>query len=616
MCGWQFMKKLVIDPGDIFGLIFYCRIEQRKVVCMGKKIGIKISSMMAILVLIMFAYAAVTFVSLQTLREEGERISECYLPLELATADVEKSVERSQKYINILTMTTPEEMFDYENTKAGIEAGMEADRKMSDEGLADMEKYVKEIDDDELTESFETYREHILAVWDGIDNLHAMVNDGKYVEATIELGVNFTALATSGEELQIAYIDALQKCADESASRYQAAIQRTIIFTVASAVVFVLVVIIIMILVSRSISRPAKNAGEQLTHIIQSLESNQGDLTERISVHSKDEIGVLAGGINNFLETLQRLMRKIKEESEKMQSSVVTMNNGVADSNANAENVSAVMEELAASMEEVSAAVEQLNGNTGQIMGVMESVANGMQEGNKLVEEIKERATSIKNATGQKEKNIQEMMLQKQTDVMAAIEESKRVEDIDNLTQDILEIASQTNLLALNASIEAARAGEAGKGFAVVADEIRVLADNSRQTANDIQVISKNVVAAVERLVQNANDLIRFMQEDVTEDYVGFGGAADTYYDDAERMEAIVTSFKDNAQALQKTMQEMTNSINGISHAMSESAEGVSEAASNVGELVTTISGIRMEAANNLDISQQLQSEVDKFRRI
>lgn len=583
---------------------------------MGKKIGTKIFAMVAILVVIMFVYAGVTFVALQTIREEGEMISERYLPLELATAEVEKSVERSQKYINILTMTTPEEMFDYENTKAGIEAGMDSDRAKSDQGLADMEKYVQEIGDEELITTFEAYREHIVTVWDGIDNLHAMVNDGEYLAATIELGVNFTALVTSGEDLQIAYISALQNGAAESTELYNAAIERTILLTIISAVVFVIVVAIIMVLVSSLISRPAKKAGDQLTHIIESLERNQGDLTERIPVHSKDEIGVLAGGINDFLETLQRLMRKIKDEADKMQSSVATMNNGVVHSNANAENVSAVMEELAASMQEVSATVEQLNNNTGQIMGVMENVSAGMQDGNRLVEEIKERATTIKNSTGEKEKNIQYMMEQKQTDVLAAIEESKRVEDIDHLTQDILEIASQTNLLALNASIEAARAGEAGKGFAVVADEIRVLADNSRQTANDIQVISKNVVAAVERLVQNANDLIRFMQEDVTEDYKGFGDAADTYYDDAKRMEAIVGAFKDNAEQLQQTMKEMSDSINGISNAMSESAEGVTEAASNVGELVTTISGIKAEAANNMDISQQLQSEVDKFRRI
>ncbi len=583
---------------------------------MGRKIGTKIFAMVAVLVLIIFVYAGVTFVSLQTIREEGEIISECYLPLELSTAEVEKSVERSQKYINILTMTTPEEMFDYENTKAGIEAGMANDRAITDEELANMEKYINKIGDKKLSETFEAYKEYLLAVWDGIDNLHVMVNDGDYVGATIELGTNFMALASGGEDLQNAYIEAMQEGANESSDIYNSTIQRTIFITVISLLVFLIVVVIIMILVYRLISHPAKVAGNQLTNIIKSLENNQGDLTERISVKSKDEIGVLAGGINNFLETLQRLIRKIKEESDKMQNSVASMNNGVINSNENVENVSAVMEELSASMQEISATVEQLNGSTKEIMQVVDNVSREMQEGNSLVEEIKQRATNIKGSTEGKKNTIQNMMDQKQADVLAAIDESKRVEDIDHLTQDILEIASQTNLLALNASIEAARAGEAGKGFAVVADEIRVLADNSRQTANDIQEISKNVVAAVERLVQNANDLIHFMQDDVMEDYKGFGDAADTYYDDAERMEVIVGSFQKNTDQLQHTMREMTEAINGISNAMSESADGVSDAASNVGELVATISGIKFEAENNMDISQQLQSEVDKFRRI
>ncbi len=92
-----------------------------------------------------------------------------------------------------------------------------------------------------------------------------------------------------------------------------------------------------------------------------------------------------------------------------------------------------------------------------------------------------------------------------------AIEKSKSVEKINVLSEAILKITEQTNLLALNAAIEAARAGEAGKGFSVVAEEIRKLAEESNNTANEIQEITKIVVNAVENLANNSNKILTFI---------------------------------------------------------------------------------------------------------
>lgn len=192
----------------------------------------------------------------------------------------------------------------------------------------------------------------------------------------------------------------------------------------------------------------------------------------------------------------------------------------------------------------------------------------------------------------------------------------KNVDKINDLTNDILSIASQTNLLALNASIEAARAGEAGKGFAVVADEIRQLADNSRETANNIQAISNLVNDAVNELVANSNHLLEYMNKDVSEDYNGMVTTGEAYVGDASRVGEIMAKFQEETDEIKAKISSALDLLSGTTRAISESAEGVSMAAQNTSELVNSISEIDVEMNNNRDVAQSLSEEVDKFKRI
>ena len=582
-----------------------------------KKIGSRILAMIMMLFLIVIANAGVTFFSLQKIQAEGEKLSSIYLPLELSTANMEKAVERSQKYINIITAYTPETFAgDYESTIAGIEMGMEADRAIADSEKSSVEKLVKESGNVMLSNAWSEYSAYLDKVWQGIDVIHQMDKAGDYMNASMELGINFTSLVTEGEYIEKSYIDALMEASTEATDSYNKAVDIVSMLNAIGIVLCVVVIIVSLIVVNVKISRPASKAGKQLSSIIDSIESGEGDLTQRIEVTTNDEIGILAGGINSFISTLQELIKQIKMDSDSLQGSVSLMTEGVYSSNDNVTNVSAVMEELAASMEEISTTVEQLNGNVGSVIESVNDVSSKADDGDSLVGEIKTRAQGIKQLTEEKKNGIVSVMDEKQGQLMDAIDESKKVAEIRNLTEDILSITSRTNLLALNASIEAARAGEAGRGFAVVADEIRQLADNSRNTANNIQLISESVVVAVEKLMQNANDLISFMQETVIADYQGFEGVADLYYGDAEKIEDIVKEFRNNIHFLQDTMGEMGNGISDISTAISEGSCGVTEAAESVGDLASRISTIKEEAESNLEISKGLQNEVDRFKQI
>ena len=197
-----------------------------------------------------------------------------------------------------------------------------------------------------------------------------------------------------------------------------------------------------------------------------------------------------------------------------------------------------------------------------------------------------------------------------------AIEDSKSVNQVNNLTDDILNIASQTNLLALNASIEAARAGEAGKGFSVVATEISQLASASQEAANHIQQINLIVTEAVENLAEHANGLVQYMNEAILPEFETFVTAGNEYREKATYIENSMGEFSQKTDGLKKSMTEIADSINTIAHAIEEGVKGVSSAADSTQVLVTDMESITRHMDENQHIAADLKKETEVFRKL
>ena len=193
------------------------------------------------------------------------------------------------------------------------------------------------------------------------------------------------------------------------------------------------------------------------------------------------------------------------------------------------------------------------------------------------------------------------------------MQDSEQVGQINELTKVILDIASQTNLLALNASIEAARAGEAGKGFAVVASEISSLAENSRQTAGNIQVISNEVTEAVNRLAKNAQDALDFINGTVLGDYDEFVSTGEKYEHTADIMDEMLHAFDNKAENLNSIMTEMVESVQMITDSIKESSIAISSSAENSSEIVGGIKKISEAIDKNNEITEQLNDTTQKF---
>lgn len=390
----------------------------------------------------------------------------------------------------------------------------------------------------------------------------------------------------------------------------------TIIFNFILVGATVVVIGLIMFIVNKTVAGPARRASKDLGTILNEIENGEGDLTKRLDVKTKDEVGQLVAGFNSFIEQLQRIIAKLKVESGNLLASADNVMTQVNASNENSVNISAAMEELSASMEEVSATVEQIATGSFSVLESVKNVNEKAGEGADIVETIKNKSGEMYKETIESKEKANRVINEIKEDLKTSVNESKSVEKIGELTADILGIAGQTNLLSLNASIEAARAGEVGRGFAVVAHEISVLADSSRDTANNIQEISNIVTLAVEKLAKSAERMIDFIDEQVISDYDGFVEIVEQYRADADSMNDILKGFAKDAAEIEETMQAMAQGINDISTAVDESAKGVADVAENAVDLVNAMSLIRDESESNENIAQSLNDEVCRFKEV
>ena len=383
---------------------------------------------------------------------------------------------------------------------------------------------------------------------------------------------------------------------------------------IAGSIAFTVLIFIIVVLISvRLIVTPVKKSSKELGDMVDEVNNAAADLTKRISVNQKDEIGSLVEGVNTFIEALQNVIARIRDSSVHLNSTFAAVTDSVTSVNGNATDISAVMEELSATMEEVSATLANVNERVEKAGTGMDRISEQSEHILTYATEMQDRATQLEDTAVSNKDTTSAMIQEILGALQQAIENSRSVEEVNALTDEILNISSQTNLLALNASIEAARAGEAGKGFAVVADEIRVLADSSRETAGNIQQINAKVVAAVGDLAKNSENIVTYINENILKDYDGFVESGHKYRADADYINEVMTSFTESVDHLRQTMDEVVENVNDVSTAVEQGAEGVTNAAENTSQLVGEMDTIMKEIDESNNIISELSTQTNRF---
>ena len=371
-----------------------------------------------------------------------------------------------------------------------------------------------------------------------------------------------------------------------------------------------IIVVLLLIMIIISIIRPLKKCISSIGVM------EQGDFSQAMGtalLKRRDDFGKLAASLESMRNEMSGLIGEVKSQATEITRMVQEIDDNIQALDEEIENVSATTEELAAGMEETAASSEEINAMSHEIESAAKSIATRSQDGATEADDIRDRAVGIKKATTENDERTKAIHAEINEGLTKALEDIKVVDQIGVLAESIMEITGQTNLLALNASIEAARAGEAGKGFAVVADEIRVLAEQSKAAVVHIQDVTKNVVESVTNLADGAKKLLEFVGTDVVDSFAGFSDMADSYSNDAGKIDGLVTDFSASSEQLLASINGVMDAIGEVSKAATEGATGTNDIAEKTGVVVEKAAEIKEKAEAAHHAADKLQQNVEHF---
>ena len=377
------------------------------------------------------------------------------------------------------------------------------------------------------------------------------------------------------------------------------------------AVIMIILASVVGLVLASRLVKPIIGVEKELERIA------DGDLSEPIPdalLKIKDETGSLAKALDKMQNSLREAISGVNTQSEYVVSFANDQGMHVKALKANMENVSATTQELSASAEETAASTEEMTAASAEAQSAVDNIAVRAQEGARAAEEISRRAKELENSSMESQRVATDMYQQSMTMLEQAIEDSRKVDEINKLSNAILSITSQTNLLALNASIEAARAGEAGRGFAVVATEIGKLAEDSQQSVNQIKSVTVDVISSVENLSDCAQKILKFVDEIVMTDYEKMVESGRQYNEDAVKINEIVSDLSATTEELHATITNIVTALNEVATATEESASGTTNIAESSSDIAVKTEKVAELAGDTISCTNKLAEAISAFK--
>lgn len=344
------------------------------------------------------------------------------------------------------------------------------------------------------------------------------------------------------------------------------------------------------------------------------LAGTDGDLTQKIQLHSGDEIENVANSFNHFMVKLRSMMLSVKDSGERLERATNQTNEELQQATDELNRISNSLNEMTLTMQETGDSVTEIQEAASAVKSMSADLYQQTRSGAEYADNVSRTAEQESLNCQASKAQMSRLMGEMSANLSRKVEESAKIAQIIELTNSIIAISQQTRMLSLNASIEAARAGENGKGFAVVAEEVGNLAEATAQTAKEIEDINKFTVDTVNGLVDISKEMLTFVENVISKDYDKMVGVGEAYHKDSVEFMEKFNQFCRLSEQLSESMDTIEGHIRRITEVIETETTGITDVAAFSDKIYGKMQTANANGKINEEIVGELGDMLDKFK--